>query len=422
MQIKNGLVFGADGKFHPISLYSVDGRVVERSAWEKMGQGWGADSSRESQGGFNAGTASENSRCIDAAGLYVIPGLVDVHAHGAMGHDFCDGDVEGLRKIAEYEYQSGVTSFCPTSMTLPEERLADIYATVPTLLRGMGSAGRGESATEGAGAKVASSMARIVGIHMEGPFLSVEKCGAQNPDCIVSADYEMFCRLNEACGGRIRIVTLAPERPGGMEFMRRAAGKVRISLGHSAASYEEAKDAFDGGADHVTHLFNAMNSYHHRNPGILGAAAEREDVFVELISDGMHVHPAAIRNVFQLFGDGRVVLISDSTESCGMPDGEYELGGQHVKKQGRKVTLANRANEVIAGSASNLYECMCSAVSFGIPLESAVRAVTMNPAKSIGMEGKIGSLIPGSWADCLLVDEGLRLRAVISNEHVTWLS
>ncbi len=337
--------------------------------------------------------------------------------------------------VTEYEYRSGVTSFCPTSMTLPEARLAEIYAAVPMLLREMESVGGGERVSKEKAAE-AVNFSRIVGIHMEGPFLATKKCGAQNPKDIVPADYDMFCRLNEAGGGLLKIVTVAPEQARNLEFIRRVSGEVNVSLGHSTAGFEEAEAGFAAGANHVTHLFNAMNPYHHRNPGIIGAATGQKDVFVELISDGMHVHPAAVRDVFRLFGDGRVVLISDSTASCGMPDGEYVLGGQAVLKDGRKVTLAasgggnlsgmaeapNPSDEVIAGSASNLYECMCCAVSFGVPLESAVKAATVNPARSIGLEGQIGSFVPGAWADCLLMDETLRLRAVISNEHVTWLS
>ncbi len=437
MIIENGMVFGVGGKFHKTSLYSVGGKVVKG----------------EDAPGTVCRTAS---RILDAAGFYVIPGLVDVHAHGAVGHDFCDGDMEGLRKIAEYEYRSGVTSFCPTSMTLPEARLAEIYAAVPMLLREMESVGGGERVSKEKAAE-AVNLSRIVGIHMEGPFLATKKCGAQNPKDIVPADYDMFCRLNEAGGGLLKIVTVAPEQARNLEFIRRVSGEVNVSLGHSTAGFEEAEAGFAAGANHVTHLFNAMNPYHHRNPGIIGAATGQKDVFVELISDGMHVHPAAVRDVFRLFGDGRVVLISDSTASCGMPDGEYVLGGQAVLKDGRKVTLAasggmkrlgvaglpdvpngkavpgggnlsgmaeapNPSDEVIAGSASNLYECMCCAVSFGVPLESAVKAATVNPARSIGLEGQIGSFVPGAWADCLLMDETLRLRAVISNEHVTWLS
>lgn len=405
MIIKNGTVFLADGAFHRTTLFTADGLVKavgEDSYTEQKKQNIVLKEQNILQSGRNT---LQEEQVIDAVGLYVIPGLVDVHTHGAMGHDFCDGDVDGLKMIASYEFRQGITSFCPTSMTLPEKRLAEIFATV--------SKAQKEEKNMG--------MARIVGIHMEGPFLAKEKCGAQNPADIIPADYEMFRRLNEVSGGQIKIVTTAPEQPGNLEFIRRAAGQVNISLGHSAADYEQAEAAFSAGANHVTHLFNAMNPYHHRNPGIIGAAAEQKEVFVEIISDGMHLHPAAVRNVFQMFDDEHVVLISDSTESCGMPDGYYTLGGQQVKKSGRKVTLANRPDEVIAGSASNLFDCMRSAVSFGIPLESAVKAATGNPAKSIGMEKKIGSFTPGAYADCLLITEDLQLRAVISQEQIFWL-
>ena len=332
---------------------------------------------------------------LDAEGLYAIPGLVDIHFHGAVGFDFCDGIREGLAKMAEYELKQGVTAICPASMTFPEAVLADIFKVAAAYAR--------EENPEGAS---------FVGINMEGPFISMGNKGAQNGAHIQKADSRMFERLYEASEGLIKLVDLAPEEEGAMEFIRQEKGRVRISLAHTMADYETAAEAFSKGASHVTHLYNAMPPYHHRKPGVIGAACENETVMVEIITDGIHIHPAVVRNTFRMFGKERVILISDSMRATGLGDGEYTLGGQAVTVCGNKAVLSKEGN--IAGSVTSLYGCMKNAVqTMGIPLETAVRCASYNPAKAIGLDETMGSLENGKLANIVLLDKDLKLHAVI---------
>lgn len=316
---------------------------------------------------------------VDLEGAYVIPGLVDVHNHGNSGKDFSDGDYEGLKTMAAYLGSCGVTSFAPASMTLPYEVLAKAFATARQLK---------DEAPQGC--------ARLMGIQMEGPFFSEKKKGAQNGAYLRNPDFEAFRALEEGCGGLVRIVDVAPELPGSVEFIQKAKELCTVSVAHTDASYDEAKAAFDAGATHVTHLYNAMPSIHHRKPGVIPAAAENEAVRAELICDGLHVHPASVRFAFRAFGPERMVLISDALRCCGMPDGEYELGGQQVFLSGG---VARLADGTIAGSATNLFDCMVKAISFGIAPEDAVRAATWNPACAIGAQEEIGSITEGKLAD-----------------------
>ncbi|MCR5467448.1 MAG: N-acetylglucosamine-6-phosphate deacetylase, partial [Lachnospiraceae bacterium] len=244
-------------------------------------------------------------------------------------------------------------------------------------------------------------LANIAGINMEGPFISVKKKGAQNEDYIKNPDINMFNELNESCGNMIKLVTLAPELDGSLDYIREVGDKVNISVGHSDANYDCAAYAFMAGANHVTHICNAMPPFNHRNPGIIGAACDNDKVYAEVICDGIHIHPSMIRTLFKLFGKDRLVFISDSMEATGMPDGEYELGGQKVFKKGNLATLKDGT---LAGSVTNLFDCMKNAVSFGIPLGAAVKCATVNPAKSIGAFPNIGSLEVGSRADILLLN------------------
>ena len=334
----------------------------------------------------------EAADMVDASGCYVIPGLIDVHFHGAVGHDFCDASDEGISAIAAYEASRGVTSICPTTMTLPEERLAPIVASV-------------------AAHEVAAGEAGIVGINMEGPFIAPDKVGAQNPAYVRSASLEEFARLQEQAQGLIKLVDVAPEQPGNLEFIRQVSHDVRVSVAHTCTGYDDACAAFDAGARHMTHLFNAMPALHHREPGPIAAGAERNDVTAEIIADGVHIHPAMVRLAFALFGDDRMILISDSLRACGLGDGEYELGGQQFFVKGNRATIANGS---LAGSVSDVMACMRTAVrTMGIPLTSAVKAATVNPARALGLDGKLGAIAPGYQADAVVLDRDLNIKHVV---------
>ena len=328
----------------------------------------------------------------DLGGARVIPGLIDVHNHGNSGADFSDGDPDGIRTMARYLAKNGVTSFAPASMTLPYDVLARAFRAAADYNR---------AAHPGC--------ARLMGIQMEGPFFSEKKKGAQNGAYLRLPDFDAFRKLFEDCGGLVRIVDVAPELEGACDFIRKASKLCTVSIAHTDADYDAAAAGIAAGVTHLTHLYNAMPAIHHRKPGVIAAAAEAEAVSAELISDGQHVHPASVRLAFRIFGAARMVLISDSLRCCGMPDGEYELGGQQVFL---KDGIARLADGTIAGSATNLYDCMLRAISFGIPREDAVRAATYNPARQLGVLDEVGSIRDGKVADFVLCDAELNRKAV----------
>lgn len=337
------------------------------------------------------------------AQTYVLPGLVDIHFHGCAGYDFCDGTAEAARAIASYEMTHGITTICPATMTLPEEQLLKICAAAAT-------AAQTETLAEGIALKEV-----LRGIYLEGPFISEEKKGAQNADYIRTADRQMLEKLQQAAGGRIRMVAIAPETEGAMDCIRDCREAFRFSIAHTCADYETAKAAIEAGARHVTHLYNAMPPFTHRQPGVVGAAVESEETMAELICDGIHIHPCAVNVTFKMFGAGRMVLISDSMMATGMEDGEYALGGQAVIVKGNRALLKDGT---IAGSATNLYDCMRIAMRMGIPKEEAVRAATWNPAQAVGLSGECGALLPGRRADILLADRDFALLEVIKSGRV----
>lgn len=372
MIIKNALVYTGDHQFHRLNIRIQDTRIQQIQKEDII--------------------AEEGEACIDASGRYAIPGLVDIHFHGAVGHDFCQATTQELQEIAEYELKNGILAICPATMSYNEEILTKVM--------------------QKAAAYHAEAGADLVGINMEGPFISPQKAGAQNPEFIMPADESMFRRLQAASGGLIKLVDLAPEEPGAMEFIEHCAGDVRISIAHTVCSYAVAKEAFNKGASHMTHLHNAMPEMGHREPGPIPAAVEA-GAEAELIADGIHVHPAVIYVTFRMFGAEKMILISDSMEATGLADGDYQLGGQAVTVTGNKAVLTS-APETIAGSVTNLYDCMKVCVQkAGVPLEEAVRAATENPAKSIGVDKDYGRIAKGCYGNILLMNSELGLEHII---------
>ena len=384
MRYNNAYIFQGEEGFVRGGLRVQDGRIAEVIREDAASQ--------RNIGSQAAAELPAPEEETDLEGMYVIPGLIDIHSHGNSGYDFSDGNAEGVREMGRYYARHGITSFAPTSMTLPYDRLETAFLT----------AGSYREDWDGASS-------RLAGIHMEGPFFSEKKKGAQNSAYLRLPDADAVTRLQKACGGLIRIVDVAPELPGTEEFIKEVSLYCRVSLAHTDASYEDAVRAFDAGASHVTHLFNAMPSLHHREPGVIGAAGEREKVTAELICDGLHVHPSVIRLAFKVFA-GRICLISDSLRCCGMPDGEYELGGQTVYLRDGQARLADGT---LAGAVSNLFDDMVNAIRFGIPLEQAVMAATINPARAIGADHETGSLEAGKMADFVVCDKEWKIRQVV---------
>ena len=369
MIIKNVKVYGEDFHFHPGDVVIEDGLFCE--------------------------TASGSGEVVDGGGAYAIPGLIDIHFHGCMGADVCDNDPEALRTIAEYEASIGVTTICPATMTLPSEELKKILATAASYTNEQG--------------------AHLVGLNMEGPFISPAKKGAQDARNILPCNVEICDRFLKASEGLVKFIGIAPEESEhAAEFIREVHERVNVSLAHTNADYDTAMEACRAGANHAVHLYNAMPAFTHRAPGVVGAVFDSKDVMAEIICDGIHIHPPVVRATFQMMGADRMILISDSMRATGMPDGQYTLGGLDVKVVGRLATLVS--DGAIAGSATNLMDCMRTVVKkMELPLETAVACATINPARSLGVEEQYGSLEAGKKAHVVLLDQDLELKAVIKD-------
>ena len=358
MFYKNARIFGSDFKFHLGAFEVVDGK-------------------------FGA-VLPENvpADAVDLKGATVIPGLIEVHSHGNSNCDFSDGDYEGLKTMARFYLEHGVTSFAPTSMTLPYDVLAKAFATARKLA---------DEQPEG--------LSVVRGINMEGPYFSMKKKGAQNGAYIKDPDFEGFKKLYDGCGGLIRIVDLAPELPGAVEFAEKASKLCTVSVAHTDTDYEHARAVFEAGATHMTHLYNAMPGIHHRNPGAIPAGCEKPNVQAEIICDGLHIHPATVRLAFSAFKD-RMIVISDSGRCAGLPEGtKFDLGGQFAWVKGG---IGRLADGTISCSASNMWDCFRNCLSWGIQEEEVVRACTYNPAKALNADDVVGSIATGKLADFLI--------------------
>lgn len=324
---------------------------------------------------------------LDAGGAYLVPGFIDIHTHGAVGVDASDCSAGEIPTLAGHYASHGVTSFCFTTMTVPAGRIENAMVNI----RGYRRSG---------------NQAKVAGVHLEGPFLSYEKRGAQAPENILPPSLERFAHWNALSGGLVRLITVAPELDGALDFIREASKVCAVSLGHSAADYETAMKGFEAGAAQATHLFNGMEPLHHRRPGLIGAAFDA-GAGVELICDGMHIHPSVVRMVHAAFGR-RLCIISDSLRCAGLPDGEYESAGHPIVVREGRAALTDGT---LAGSTTNLLSELRNVVRWGVPLEDAVFAVSEAPARAIRAFDRIGSLEIGKAADFLLLDDKLELLA-----------
>ena len=352
-----------DGRLAPGSLGICDGRFV---------------SPRDADG-----------EAVDCKGLTALPGFLDLHTHGGGGISVCDCDEKELQALTQYYAKRGVTAFCPTTMTLPQEDLLRIARTVASV-------------------KGQERGARILGVNLEGPYVSPEKCGAQNPAYLRLPDVGEVRQLQAIT--KIALVDLAPELPGALAFAREVNGDTVCSVAHTNATFAEVQAAFQNGFSHVTHFFNAMTPFLHRAPGAVGAVLADGRATAELICDGFHLAPETVCLAFKLLGEGRPVVVSDSLSCAGCPDGEYALSGQKVLLRGNQARLTDGT---IAGSTTDVFTEFRNLLSFGVSFPAALAACSANPAKAIGVFEDCGSIESGKRADLIFVDDAMALRHVM---------
>lgn len=331
-----------------------------------------------------------DAELIDAKGAYVSPGFVDVHIHGSGGHDTMEATKEALEAISKKIIADGVTSFLPTTMTMDKESVRNAFEQVKAAMK-KGLPG-----------------AEAIGVNMEGPFISMAKKGAQNPNYVVAPNWSYI----EGYEDIIRLMTIAPEEDEGQAFIKRVKEKtdIRLSIGHSNASFEDAMAGIEAGCSHMTHLFNGMSPLNHRDPGCVGAAFS-SDVFAEIISDTIHIHPGLFEYIIKSKGTDRVVLITDSMMAGGLPDGDYTLGGQAVVVAGGAARLLDGT---LAGSTHSLIKAVENVKEHtSLSLAEVVRMATLTPAASIGAESEKGSLEAGKDADIVIFDESFQVKQTL---------
>lgn len=335
---------------------------------------------------FNEETVEE---VIDAMGNYISPGFIDIHIHGSNGSDTMDGTIEALKIISNTVMNYGTTGFLPTTMTMD---ISSIYTALDTVKKAL---------------KMDLEGAQILGVHLEGPFISEKYKGAQREDFILKPDYAYIEEYIDI----IKIITIAPEIEGSIDFIEtiKKESNTTLSIGHSGASYEEAMAAIKAGISHCTHIFNAMTPLHHRNPGVV-AATFNSDITCELIADKIHVHPELFKLIFNIKGEDKLVLVTDAIRASCMKDGCYDLGGQTVQVREGKAQLANGT---LAGSLLTLNIAVKNFIEVtDAPIHQVIKLVSLNPARVIGIDDKKGSIEIGKDADIIIFDENINVKMV----------
>jgi N-acetylglucosamine-6-phosphate deacetylase len=337
----------------------------------------------------------------DLRGSWVLPGFVDMHVHGGGGSSFTEGAADDARRAAAFHRGHGTTTIVASLVTAP---LAELE-TRAAMLAGLAADGV------------------VAGLHLEGPFLSAARCGAQDPQQLLVPDVAVFERLRAAGAGHLRVITVAPELPGATALITAAVrAGVTVAVGHTDATAEVASAAVDAGATHATHLFNGMRPLHHREPGAAGALLDRDEVSCEVIADGVHLHDTLIRLVARAAGPDRLVLITDAMAAAGMPDGGYRLGSRRVNVSGGVARLDGHGGSPgpIAGSTATMDGIVRRALAAGLPVSQVATAASANPARVLGLGHRVGALRTGLDADLVVCDDDFRLSAVMAGGR--WLA
>lgn len=339
-------------------------------------------------------TALTGAEVIKGKDKYIVPGYIDIHVHGGGGSDVMDGNYEAINQIAIAHSHFGTTSFLPTTMTMSKDKIIRSLRSICKAVK---------KGTEGA---------EILGIHMEGPYINPEKKGAQKEDDIKKISIEGFLEFNQASGNLIRLVTIAPEMPGAIGLIKYLYKQgIIASVGHTNATYVQTQAGIQAGLSHVTHTFNAMRELHHREPGVVGAALTSPELTVEVIADGIHIHPVVLKILTKIKKGEEIVLITDAMRAAGLKEGTYDLGGQEVIVAKGQARLKDGT---LASSVLTMDKAVKNMVNkVGIQLPKAIQMASFNPARSIGIDDKKGSLEPGKDADIVILNKNLETELTI---------
>lgn len=338
---------------------------------------------------------------IDAGNGFVVPGFIDIHIHGGGGSDVMDGGYEAVKQVATTHSRFGTTAFLPTTMTMSKDKIIGSLKSIH------------EAFIKGTGA------AEILGVHLEGPYISSEKKGAQKEKDIKKASTREFLEFNKASGNLIRLITIAPEMPGAIDFIRWLHKQgVIVSVGHSNATYKQVQEGIKAGLTHVTHTFNAMRGFNHREPGVVGAALSSPKLILEMIADGIHLHPVAMKILIKIKEIGKIVLITDAMRAASKPEGTYNLGGQEVTVVRGQARLKDGT---LAGSVLTMDKAVCNMVDkVGVSLTEAIQMATASPARCLGVESKKGSLEPGKDADIVILNKKLKVELTMVKGKIVY--
>ncbi len=365
MKLKNGKIF-IDGKFTEVTL-SINNGIIDNIENE----------------------VNDDSFVIDCSDKYIIPGLVDIHTHGCAGADFSSANTQQIAEMQKYYLQNGITTILATTVALSND---DIIKATDNIKSAM---------TDN------FKKAKIAGINLEGPYLSPKKCGAHDISLLKEPDIDFINSLGE----EVKVVHVAPEYTKAFDFIKKFKGKT--SIAHTACDYATAMKAIENGADHITHIFNAMNGLHHREPGVIGAFFDSSAI-AELICDSIHINPAILRMMFNSYGD-RVAIISDSMAATGLKNGTYKLGSLDVYV---KDSVATLKDGTLAGSAMNIMDMVKNLISIGIDAEKAILSATHIPAKSVGIDSICGEIKTGRTADIVILNNDFSINRVITDGEI----